>query len=57
MNCPVVADIQAQSFRVDAARYMEMYGSGGRIGWRELRLFDDDAGRPAAALTLFFRGE
>lgn len=51
----VVADIQAQSFRFDPARYMEMYTTGGRISWRELRLYDNAAGQPAAALTLFFR--
>jgi len=38
---PIVAAIQAQSFRSDAARYVESYTTGGRMGWRELRLFDD----------------
>ncbi len=52
---PVVADIQARSFRFDPARYIEMYTTGGRIGWRDLRLYGNDAGQPAAALSLFFR--
>lgn len=52
---PVVAGIQARAFRGEAARYEESYGGGGRMGWRELRLFDDDAGRPVAALSLLSR--
>ena len=52
---PIVAGIQAQSFRSDPARYVESYTEGGRMSWRELRLYDDDRGQPVAALTLFFR--
>ena len=52
---PVVAGIQARAFRGEAARYVESYGGGGRMDWRELRLFDDDAGRPVAALSLLSR--
>ena len=52
---PIVAAIQSQSFRSDAARYVESYTTGGRMGWRDLRLFEDATGQPAAALTLFFR--
>lgn len=52
---PIVADIQARAFRGDPARYVDMYTTGGRMGWRELRLFEGQAGRPAAALTVFLR--
>lgn len=47
---PIVAGIQAQSFRSDPARYVESYTEGGRMSWRELRLYDDDRGQPVAAL-------
>lgn len=52
---PIVAEIQAQSFRSEVSRYVESYTNGGRMGWRELRLLEDATGQPAAALTLFFR--
>lgn len=52
---PVVADIQARSFRSERSRYIETYSEGSRMGWRELRLLDDEQGAPVAALALFFR--
>ncbi|MEZ4769067.1 MAG: GNAT family N-acetyltransferase [Caldilineales bacterium] len=52
---PIVAGIQAQSFRSDPARYVESYTEGARMGWRELRLYEGDDGQAVAALTLFFR--
>lgn len=51
---PVVAEIQARSFRSDPANYIESYTTGWRVGWRELRLLEDDS-RAVAAATLFFR--
>ncbi|MEA3335430.1 MAG: GNAT family N-acetyltransferase [Chloroflexota bacterium] len=52
---PVVADIQARAFRSDAARYREVYRSGGRVGWRNLRLLESDAGEAVAVSKVFHR--
>lgn len=52
---PVVAEIQARAFRRDVDRYTERYREGGRVDWRNLRLLENEAGQPVAALTTFER--
>ncbi|MEI2692694.1 MAG: GNAT family N-acetyltransferase [Anaerolineae bacterium] len=52
---PMVADIQSRAFRVPAERYLEAYSGSGRVDHAALRLLEDDAGQPVAALNLFTR--
>ena len=52
---PVVADLQARSFLDDYDRYLESYAGGGRVDHRALRLYENQAGQPVAALNVFNR--
>ena len=52
---PVVADIQSRAFRLAAERYLEAYNGSGRVDHRVLRLLENDAGQPVAALNVFTR--
>ena len=52
---PIAAEIQSRAFRTDANRYVEAYSGSGRYGWQDVRLFENEQGEPAAALTVFFR--
>lgn len=52
---PIVADIQARSFRFPPERYLEAYNGSGRFDWRALRLFENQQGQPVAALNVFHR--
>jgi predicted acetyltransferase len=52
---PLVAEIQARAFRQDVSRYVDSYQGGGRMGWQDLRLLENQRGEPVAAVTLFRR--
>lgn len=52
---PIVADIQSRAFRLAAERYLEAYNGSGRVDHRALRLLENDAGQPVAALNVFTR--
>ncbi len=52
---PIVADIQARAFRFPAERYLEAYNGSGRVDHTALRLLENDAGQPVAALNIFTR--
>jgi predicted acetyltransferase len=52
---PIVSDIQARAFRFPAERYLEAYNGSGRVDHTALRLLENDAGQPVAALNIFTR--
>ncbi len=52
---PIVADIQSRAFRLAAERYLEAYNGSGRVDHSALRLLENDAGQPVAALNVFTR--
>ncbi|MFZ2362605.1 MAG: GNAT family N-acetyltransferase [Anaerolineae bacterium] len=52
---PIVADLQARAFRFPAERYLEAYNGSGRVDHTALRLLENEAGQPVAALNVFTR--
>jgi predicted acetyltransferase len=52
---PIVADIQARAFRFPVERYLEAYNGSGRVDHTALRLLENEAGQPVAALNVFTR--
>jgi predicted acetyltransferase len=52
---PIVADLQSRAFRFPAERYLEAYNGSGRVDHTALRLLENEAGQPVAALNIFTR--
>lgn len=52
---PIVADLQSRAFRFPAERYLEAYNGSGRVDHTALRLLENEAGQPVAALNVFTR--
>jgi predicted acetyltransferase len=53
---PLVADLQARTYRTNAERYVNAYrGENSRFDWRDQRVLDAGEAEPVAALTFFQR--
>lgn len=52
---PIVADLQSRAFRFPAERYLEAYNGSGRVDHTALRLLENEARQPVAALNIFTR--